>query len=128
MRVWCASGPRCRRCCGSANISVATIVADGGQDRGGWQLVSWVMGAGVPHEDITVSVGTWCYSAPEDREAWSDAMIQKLRDGQMRTKALELGITTEEEIEGMIRAWGQWSRTDDATLGIMNGEVIVQRE
>jgi hypothetical protein len=54
-------------------------------------------------------------------------MIERLRSGQMRDKALEMRIATEEEIEGMIRGWEEWIETDDATLGIMNGEVVVRR-
>lgn len=52
-------------------------------------------------------------------------MIERLRTGQMRSKGIEMGITTEGEVDGMIEAWKQWIATDEATLGIMNGEVIV---
>lgn len=54
-------------------------------------------------------------------------MIQRLQTGQMRGKGLELGITTEEDIDKMIEGWKQWITTDEATLGIMNGEVIIHK-
>jgi hypothetical protein len=54
-------------------------------------------------------------------------MIERLRTGQMREKGIEMGLTTEEGIEEMIKAWEEWIETDDATLGIMNGEVIVKK-
>jgi hypothetical protein len=54
-------------------------------------------------------------------------MIERLRTGQMRAKGIEMGITTEEDIDEMIKGWEQWIETDDATLGIMNGEVIVRK-
>jgi hypothetical protein len=54
-------------------------------------------------------------------------MIERLRTGQMRSKGLEMGIVTEEGIEEMIKAWEEWIETADATLGIMNGEVIVTK-
>ena len=56
-----------------------------------------------------------------------EAMIQRLQTGQMRGKGLELGITTEGDIDNMIEAWRQWIETDEATLGIMNGEVIIHK-
>lgn len=56
-----------------------------------------------------------------------EAMIQRLQTGQMRGKGLELGITTEEDIDKMIKAWGKWIKMDEATLGIMNGEVIIHK-
>lgn len=54
-------------------------------------------------------------------------MIERLRTGQMRNKGLELGITTEKDIEEMVRGWQEWIETRDATLAIMNGEVIVTK-
>ena len=56
-----------------------------------------------------------------------EAMIGRLRTGQMRDQGLELGITTEEGIEEMIKGWEEWIEAGDATLGIMNGEVIVKK-
>jgi hypothetical protein len=56
-----------------------------------------------------------------------EAMIERLRTGQMRSKGIELGITTEEKIEEMIKAWQEWIETEDATLGIVNGEIIIKK-
>ncbi len=56
-----------------------------------------------------------------------EAMIARLRTGQMRTKGIELGITTEEGIEDMIKGWQEWMETGDSTFGITSGEVIVKR-
>ncbi|KAI5457068.1 S-adenosyl-L-methionine-dependent methyltransferase [Mariannaea sp. PMI_226] len=111
-----------------ADMSEKIIAANGGHPTGGRELLSWVLKAGVDREDIVMSFGTWCYSQPEDKAVWADAMSQRLRDGQMRSKAIELGIATEDEIEEMIKAWDEWSRTDDATLGIMNGEALVTKK
>lgn len=55
-------------------------------------------------------------------------MIDRLRTGQMRDKGFELGLVTERGIEEMIRAWEDWMAADDATMGIMNGEVIVKKK
>ncbi|KAK1775999.1 hypothetical protein QBC45DRAFT_395583 [Copromyces sp. CBS 386.78] len=76
---------------------------------------------------IEAGFGTWCYSAPEDRKAWGESMIERLRTGHMRTKGLELGLTTEEAVEEMIEGWKEWMIREDATLGIVNGEVIVRK-
>jgi hypothetical protein len=64
-----------------------------------------------------------------DANGWylGEAMIERLRTGQMRTKGIELGITTEQEIDDMIKAWEKWITTEEATLGIMNGEVVVHK-
>ena len=56
-----------------------------------------------------------------------EAMVQRLLHGPLRSKALELGIVTEDELDGMVKAWEEWMVTSDATLGLMNGEVIVRK-
>ncbi|KAK7408533.1 hypothetical protein QQX98_009294 [Neonectria punicea] len=127
MRMWCM-WPELPALLQFHDVIAKTLVANGGQDNGGRQLVSWTMKAGVARDDITASFGTWCYSAPEDRKVWASAMMERLRDGQMRGKAIELGIATEQEIDDMANAWDEWSKTDDATLGIMNGEVLVDKK
>lgn len=55
---------------------IKTLISNGGQDKGGRQLVSWVIKAGVARENITASFGTWCYSALEDRQAWGECLLQ----------------------------------------------------
>lgn len=45
----------------------------------------------------------------------------------MRKKALDLGITTEAELESMIQAWDEWIKTDYATFAVLNGEMIISK-
>ena len=54
-------------------------------------------------------------------------MIERLRNGPMRVKALELGFASEKGIDEMIEAWQKWMVTDDAVLGLMNGEAIIRK-
>ncbi|KAF7546298.1 hypothetical protein G7046_g9337 [Stylonectria norvegica] len=126
MHMWCI-WPEIPALLKFHDLSIKTLEANGGQGKGGRQLVSWVMKTGVTREDITASFGTWCYSAPEDRRAWGGAMAERIRGGNMRFKAVEMGIATEEDIETMAKAWEEWSEIGDASLGIMNGEVIVEK-
>ncbi|KAK4154057.1 methyltransferase [Chaetomidium leptoderma] len=107
------------------DLMAATLVANGGQEMGGRRLVSWLLEAGVGRGEIEAGFGTSCYSTPKDRRDWGEAMIERLRTGQMRDKGIELGITTEEGIDEMVEGWQEWIEAADATLGIMNGEVIV---
>ncbi|KAG6031636.1 hypothetical protein E4U41_007488 [Claviceps citrina] len=110
------------------DILVRSQVANGGSGTAGRQLLSWSMQAGARRDSVSVSFGTWCHGAPADREPWAEAMIERLRAGQMRTKAMELGLATEEDMDDMIEAWREWKRADDAVFGLMNGEAIVCKE
>ncbi|PRP80384.1 hypothetical protein PROFUN_11982 [Planoprotostelium fungivorum] len=92
----------------------------------GSKLVAWAMEAGVKREDITYSVGSFCYSTPEERKMWGGAMRERLRDGGMREKLLQDGKWKKEQIEDMERAWDQWIVTEDATFGSLNGEIVIK--
>lgn len=37
---------------------------------GGRQLLSWALEAGARRDQITAGYGTWCFSAPEDKNVW----------------------------------------------------------
>ena len=55
-------------------------------------------------------------------------MSERIRHGEMRKKALELGVITEDEqVEEMAKAWQEWAETDEATLGMMHGELLIQK-
>jgi hypothetical protein len=54
-------------------------------------------------------------------------MAERSRQGQARVKAIELGLATEEEMDEMATSWEEWSETDGASLGIMNGELIIKK-
>lgn len=46
------------------------IKGGGGTDKGGRQLLSWALKAGVKREMITVSHSTWSYSTPKEKQIW----------------------------------------------------------
>lgn len=55
------------------------------------------------------------------------AMIERLRDGPSREQALRLDLATPADLEEMMQAWEEWSTSESATLGIVNGEVIIHK-
>jgi hypothetical protein len=56
----------------------------------------------------------------------ADAMTSRARDGESRRKSLELGLATEQEMDEMADAWEQWGESEDASMGMMHGEIIIQ--
>jgi DNA-binding transcriptional regulator of glucitol operon len=54
-------------------------------------------------------------------------MIERLKQGQMRSKALELGLFTQAELDAMVDAWEQWRHQQDASMGLSNGELIIHK-
>lgn len=55
-------------------------------------------------------------------------MRERLIGGHTRRKSLELGISTESELDEMAQAWQDWAGTDDATFGLVNGQVLIEKK
>lgn len=45
----------------------------------------------------------------------------------MREGGLKSELVTENELEEMARAWEEWAEIDDATLAMIQGEILIQR-
>ncbi|KAK3897061.1 methyltransferase [Staphylotrichum tortipilum] len=108
-------------------LMARVMVANGGEDRAGRRLVEWVLQAGVERGAVEAGFGTWCFAEEGDRRVWGIAMVERLREGQVRGKGIELGLVTEEGVEEMVKAWEEWMGREEAVLGIVNGEVVVRK-
>ncbi|KAK7739672.1 hypothetical protein SLS53_005639 [Cytospora paraplurivora] len=106
------------------------IQMNGGTPKAGRQLLSWALavGSGVSRDHITPSYGTWCYHEPNEKKAWSQAMVLELRGGRLREVGLDAKFATEEDLEEMATAWEEWAENEDAILGMMHGEILVRKE
>jgi hypothetical protein len=51
----------------------------------------------------------------------------RILSGEMRKKILELGIATEAEMDEMGAEWQRWMDTEDATCGMIHGQIIVRK-
>lgn len=71
MKMWCMF-PELAGLVKFHEMTVKTLVANGGSDEGGRRLVSWTVEAGVTRDKIQASFGTWCYSDPPDRKTWGE--------------------------------------------------------
>lgn len=55
------------------------------------------------------------------------AMVKLVRGGRMRDGALAKGLAMEDGLEEMAKAWEEWQENNEATLGMLQGEIIVQK-
>ena len=54
-------------------------------------------------------------------------MAERIRNGEMRKKALDMGIANEADLKGMAKAWDVWVETSDACFGCMHGEILIRK-
>jgi hypothetical protein len=53
-------------------------------------------------------------------------MEERLLDGEIRKEAVRLGISTEKELDGIANGWMRWSDMEDASFGMMHGEILIR--
>ena len=51
----------------------------------------------------------------------------RILGGEMRKKALELGVATEAELNEMGAEWQRWIDTEDATCGTIHGQLVITK-
>ncbi|KAL1857539.1 hypothetical protein Daus18300_010297 [Diaporthe australafricana] len=108
-------------------LAAAFIRMGGGSPRAGRQLLSWALQAGVPREQVTPGLGSWCYSEPEERKVWAQGMVDALSKGRLRGIGLSSKLATEEDLQEMVAAWEEWATADDAILGMLHGEILIRK-
>ncbi len=54
-------------------------------------------------------------------------MAERALNGEMRRKAVEIGAMTDDQAEEMAAAWQEWAARDDASMGMMHGEILIQK-
>ncbi|EOO01188.1 putative coq5 family methyltransferase protein [Phaeoacremonium minimum UCRPA7] len=109
-------------------LMAGLMSAGGGTPTAGRQLVSWALKAGVERSQVTLSFSTTSYQTPSERTTLSEGLCDQLRGGaRLREKAVKFGLGTEIDFEEMIQAWKEWAKSDDASLAMLHGEILVQK-
>ncbi len=57
----------------------------------------------------------------------AQGLCDQLRGGGLREKALKFNLGTEDEFEEMAKAWEEWAERDDASLAMLQGEILIQK-
>jgi hypothetical protein len=52
----------------------------------------------------------------------------RILKGEMRSKALELRVATEAELDEMGAEWQRWIDTEDGCSGTMHGEILIRKQ
>ncbi|KAG0699524.1 UbiE family methyltransferase [Suillus ampliporus] len=98
--------------------------ANGGEPDAGRRLVSWALKAGFTRENITTSVGTFGFSAPEEREWRSKMWADLVLSSNFKTTALKSGLADEEKLNRIAASWMEWGKSEDGWFAFLCGEII----
>ncbi|KAI1407901.1 S-adenosyl-L-methionine-dependent methyltransferase [Hypoxylon sp. FL1857] len=100
----------------------------GGSVTAGRQLLSWALMAGAKRDQITLSYSTWSYNTASEKNGWARAMVKEINRGQWRDAGLRAELATEQDFDEMAEAWEEWAGRAEATLAMIQGEIIIQKQ
>ena len=84
----------------------------------------WAREAGFDPGRIQKGAGTWCYSSPEERIYWGGSMEERAKSSGLAKMALEGGLATREELDGMAQGWKAFVQDEDGWFSVLHGEII----
>jgi len=96
----------------------------GGDPNMGKSLHAVAMKAGFERKDIETSVGTWCFSTPEERAFWCGLWADRTVQSDFKKNAVTGGYVREEELTDIVEGWRELERREDGWFSVVHGQVI----
>lgn len=103
-------------------VYCAVAEANGGEPDAGNRLRSWAQQAGFGA--VETSASAWCYATDDERAWWGGLWADRVSTTALGTRAVELGLSTDDELAVIADAWRTWAATPDAWFGVLHGEVL----
>jgi len=97
---------------------------NGGEPDAGRRLASWAREAGFT--TIVSTVSAWCANSPELCRWWAELWAERTTSSTLGHRAVELGLSDEDELARIADAWQRWSSAPDAWLAFLHGEILAE--
>ena len=98
--------------------------SNGGEPDAGRRLKAWAREAGLEDAETTASV--WNFANAADREWWGSMWEARVLQSAFAADALGKGYATQQDLEGISRAWRAWADHEDGWLAMPHGELIAR--
>ncbi|MEE9413946.1 MAG: methyltransferase domain-containing protein [Acidimicrobiales bacterium] len=85
-------------------------------------LLGWASEAGFSEVEATASM--WCFANDTDREWWGSLWADRMLDSALADQAIERGIATRSDLEGVSAAFRDWVDKPGAWFGVPHGEIL----
>ncbi len=103
-------------------VYCAVAEANGGDPDGGSRLLAWAHAAGFT--EVRTTATAWCYATPEERAWWGGLWAERTEATALGERAVDLGVSTREELAEVAAAWRRWSEHPDAWFAVPCGEIL----
>lgn len=87
----------------------------------------WAREAGFSPDQVKAGAGAWCFSSPEERAYWGGSMEERARDSGLARLAVEAGLATRDDLEGMAEGWREFIGNENGWFSVLNGEIVCRK-
>jgi ubiquinone/menaquinone biosynthesis C-methylase UbiE len=98
--------------------------ANDGEPDAGRFLLAWAHAAGFT--DVQATATAWCYATPDERAWWGDLWADRMTKTAIGDQAVELGVTTRDELDAIAEAWHRWIPNPDGWFAVLSGEILAE--
>jgi SAM-dependent methyltransferase len=105
-------------------VYCAVAEANGGEPDAGSHLLAWAHAAGFT--DVTSSATAWCYASDAERAWWGDLWAERTEATALADQAVELGVSTREELADVAAGWRAWAASPDGWFAVPCGELLAR--
>ncbi|KAM0426615.1 hypothetical protein ACHAQK_012328 [Fusarium lateritium] len=96
----------------------------------GRKFISHALAAGFEKENMDVSVGTWIYSTPKERQEWANIMVGSIQSqetsDQIRNEVATSGSRGMNMFQ-VLKEWEDWVQAEDGWYAIPCPQIICRR-
>ena len=103
-------------------VYCAVAEANGGEPDAGRHLERWAREAGF--DEIVASESSWHWTTPDERTWWSDLWADRISITALADRAVELGLSTREELDDLAAGWRRWGAQPDGWFEVPCGEIL----
>ena len=104
---------------------------NGAEPDAGRSLVAWARDAGFhatkERDPVELSMSVVAYTTRAQCEEWGDSWRERALESDFNSQAKEYGFATQEQLQAISTAWGQWARMDHACFYYVNGQILAFR-
>jgi SAM-dependent methyltransferase len=98
---------------------------NGADADAGRHLLGWVRAAGFV--EIVATSSTWTFADATTRRWWGGLWAERVTRSSLADQAVDYGLSSENELEAISKAWLRWAEEDDGFFAVLHVELVARR-
>lgn len=107
-------------------IRISMTKAQGAEPNAGRHLSAWAAAVGFASQNVLITSNVLQYASKDERKWWGNLWADRVRR-DFATRAVEAGVISVEEIDGISEAYTQWGQSETGIWALMHMMLVCQK-